>query len=94
MEQYIKDTYLLFCGQGNRQIKEFLYLKYSEKRTNLPAIHFHLKGHLSLRLARINRVINKVFDLYNVYEPVKKEQNTDIDFTSEEIDSIIKKQDK
>ena len=91
MIDHIRDTYLLFCGQGNREVKEYLYMKYYDKRKNLPSIHFHLKGRLSDKLSRINRVIKRVFDPYNIYEPVKEESDINIDFTNDEINSVIKK---
>ena len=90
MAPWIRDTYLLLCGKNAEEVKKYLYIRYVDKPVNMPYLHknFNNPSPIPNMLARANDVIKKILDPYNIYEPIKSEQEIDIDFTDDEIDAI------
>ena len=91
MAGYIKDTYSLLIGKYHEEVKEYLRIKYIDKPANMISVHRYLNGTLFDIISRAEIVITVIFDPYNIYEPKKKENIIDIDFSADEINAIIKR---
>jgi len=97
MRKYIKDTYILMFGANAKSLPRYLIHAYDYKNstTQYPflgplTISTCFAGPLSNRLRRFGDVRKKVFDLYNVYHPIKPKPKIDIDWTDDELNKIIK----
>lgn len=89
MPQYIKDTYLLFCGKYSQQVYDYVYLKYCIKeRPNIYLSNYLSKDTISGRVIRASNVEANIL-MYNVYN--ERELFSDVDWTSWELSRIFKK---
>jgi len=95
MDQKIADTYRVFYNKNNKKFRDTLanyYMSLMEDSSNSLNRKFaflkqmdHLDTKFSVVISKYNNVIINILDKYNVYyNPIKHENEIDIDFTEED----------